>query len=110
LKDRLIKAPILRYSDFTKPFYVETDASGTRLGAVLVQKDDNKREYVIEYTSRSLNEAESNYSTQDLECLAIVWAIDHFYPYVGYNHFHLITDNSALTWLQSSELKGRRGR
>ena len=45
-----------------------------------------------------------------MECLAIVWAIDHFYPYVRYNYFHLITDNSALTWLQSFELKGRRGR
>ena len=99
LKDRLIKAPILRYPDFTKPFYVETDASGTGLGVILAQKDDNKKEYVIEYASRSLNEAESNYSAQDLECLAIVWAIDHFYPYVGYNHFHLITDNSEFTWL-----------
>jgi len=35
LKKRLIKAPILRYSDFTKPFILYTDASKKGVGAIL---------------------------------------------------------------------------
>ena len=58
LKDRLQTSPILRYPDFEKPFIVYTDASGTGLGAVLSQVDDEEKEYVIAYASRSLNKAE----------------------------------------------------
>ena len=110
LKRRLINAPILRYPDFKKPFYIITDASGIGLGAILSQKDEYGREYVIEYASRSLNNAESNYSAQELECLAVYWAVEHFYPYIGYNKFYLVTDNAALKWLHTSGLKQRRGR
>jgi hypothetical protein len=48
-----------------------TDSSGTGLGAVLSQERDRK-EVVIAYTSRSLNQAEKNYGITDQECLAVV--------------------------------------
>ncbi|CAG8782352.1 2301_t:CDS:1, partial [Cetraspora pellucida] len=41
------------------------------LEAVLLQLNNNYKEYIIAYTSRSLNDAEQNYPTTDLECLAI---------------------------------------
>ena len=110
LKKHLISAPILRYPDFEKPFYLHTDASGTGIGAVLAQKDDDNKEYAVAYASRSLNKAERNYATTEQECLAVVWAVEHFHQYIGTNHFVLITDHSALQWLRTSELKGRRAR
>ena len=110
LKMKLMSAPVLRHPDFSKPFFISTDASGTGLGAVLAQKDEKNREYVIEYASKGLQKAQENYSAQELECLAVIWAIEHFYPYVGISKFYLLTDNSAMTWLHTSELKGRRGR
>ena len=58
LKERLVQAPILTYLDFNKPFIIYTDASGTGLGAVLSQLDDNGKEKVIAYASRSMNSAE----------------------------------------------------
>jgi RNase H-like domain found in reverse transcriptase len=111
LKHCLTTAPILQHPDFDKPFYLHTDASGTGLGAVLAQKDDeNKREYAVAFVSRSLNKAERNYSATELECLAVVWAVEHFHQYFGTNYFYVVTDHAALKWLKTTELKGRRAR
>src|SRR5947207_1198521 len=109
LKERLIKALILQYPNFDDPFVIYTDASINGLGAVLSQKREGK-EIVITYASRSTNKAEANYSITDLECLAVVWAIRHFHHYLA-NHFTVVTDHSALKWLQTSKMpKGRRAR
>ena len=91
----LIQAPILSYPDFTKPFIIYTDASGTELGAVLSQVKEGK-ECVISYASRSLNSAEKNYTVTDQECLAVVWAIKHFQHYLEMKPFEIVTDHSAL--------------
>ena len=109
LKERLIKAPILQYPDYEEPFILFTDASMTGLGAVLAQKKNGK-EVVIAYASRSTNQHEANYSITDLECLAVVWAVQHFQHYL-FNHFTIVTDHSALKWLKTCKIpKGRRGR
>eukprot|EP00243_Klebsormidium_subtile_P013580 TRINITY_DN9064_c0_g2_i4.p2 TRINITY_DN9064_c0_g2~~TRINITY_DN9064_c0_g2_i4.p2 ORF type:complete len:127 (-),score=8.13 TRINITY_DN9064_c0_g2_i4:707-1087(-) len=42
---------------------VNEDWSGVGLGAVLVQRDDQGREFVIAYASRSNNRTERNYSS-----------------------------------------------
>ena len=96
LKNHLISTPVIKYPDFTKPFVLYTDASGKGLGAVLQQKDEQGIEHVIAYASRSLSKAEQNYATTELECLAIIWAIEHFHHYLGSQEFTLITDHSAL--------------
>jgi hypothetical protein len=100
----------LRYSDFTKSFFLHTDAFGTGLGAVLAQRDQENKEYAVAYASRSLTKAERNYAATELECLAVVWAVEHFHQYLGTTPFLLITDHSALKWLKTTELKGRQAR
>ena len=71
LKTLLIIVLILIYPDFTKKFYLYTDASDSGLEAVLSQKDDQNRERVIV----SLKPAETRYSTTEKEALAVVWAV-----------------------------------
>ena len=96
LKNCLINTPILQYPNFDKTFYLYTDVSEIGLGAILAQKDENRREHVIAYASRSLTKAEQNYSVTDQKCLAIIWVIQHFYHYLCISRFKLITDHSAL--------------
>jgi hypothetical protein len=110
LKRRLTIAPILGYPDYNKPFILFTDASGKGLGAVLSQNQDNK-EIVIAYASRSLNKAEQNYPITEQEALAVVWAIEHFHKYLIPQKFTVVTDHSALTTLMKTHIpKGRRAR
>ena len=71
---------------------------------------DDKKEHPIAYASKSLKREEMNYGATELECAAIVWAIEHFHKYFGTSHFKLVTDHSALKWLKSSQPKRRLGR
>jgi hypothetical protein len=110
LKEILVTQPILRYPDFEKTFYLMTDGSKDGLGAVLSQLDENGKEYVVAYASRSLQGAQKNYSATELELLAAVWAIEHFYHYLCYRHFILLTDHSAMAYLRKNPIKVQKGR
>ena len=58
LKKALTTAPILSYPDFNQPFILSMNASYNGLGAILGQKDEEGKEHIIAYTSRSLNKTE----------------------------------------------------
>src|SRR5215216_4706688 len=101
LKQCLTTPPILAYPEFTKPFILYTDTSTYTLGVILSQKDDDKKEHVIAYASRTLNKHERNYSITELECLAVIWAIKYFHHYLHGQKFTVITDYAALIYLKN---------
>ena len=74
LKEEIASRPISAYPDFSKPFWLYTEASNLGLGAILAQKQKGK-ENIICCASQTLNNAEANYSTTKKECLAIVWDV-----------------------------------
>ncbi|XP_025271338.1 uncharacterized protein LOC112639973 [Camponotus floridanus] len=110
LKEALTSTPVLACPDFQKPFLLQTDASSHGLGAVLTQhQTEGKR--IIAYASRTLNDAERNYSATELECLAVVWGIRRMRDYLEGYRFTVVTDHQSLKWLQHLENpSGRLGR
>ena len=100
LKGEIAARPISAYPDFSKPFRLYTDASNLGLGAILAQKQKRK-EKIICCGSRTLNNAETNYSTTKKECLAIVWVVQVFWPFLVAMYFEILTDHYALQWLRS---------
>lgn len=100
VKDHLVSAPILSCPDFTKHFYVQTDASDFGLGAVLTQVHEDG-EKVISYLSRSLTPTERKYSVTEKECLAVVYSVEKLRGYLEGVRFTVITDHYSLKWLFS---------
>ena len=103
IKEKLMSPPVLAYADFTRPFILHTDASTTGLGAALYQLDDNGKERVIAYASRSVTKSERNAPAHKLEFLALKWAVtDKFHDYLYGNKVQVLTDNNPLTYVTST--------
>ena len=67
--------------NWNKEFEIMCDASDYEMGAVLGQKVD-KMFRAIYYSSKTINEAQENYSTTEKEILAMVFACEKFRPYI----------------------------
>ncbi|GJU26129.1 reverse transcriptase domain-containing protein [Tanacetum coccineum] len=71
LKGKLTEAPILIAPDWDLPFELMCDASDFVIGAVLGQRK-NKHFQPIHYASKTMNEAQTHYTTTEKELLAEV--------------------------------------
>ncbi|CAN6723531.1 unnamed protein product [Malus baccata var. baccata] len=98
LKEMLTSAPIIVPPDWSLPFELMCDASDYALGAVLGQRKD-KRPHAIYYASRTLNDAQLNYSTTEKELLVVVFALDKFHSYLLGTKVIIYTDHTALKYL-----------
>ena len=83
------------------------DTSDFAISAVLGQRIDN-RQHVIYYSSRTLNDAQQNYTTTKKEFLAVVFELEKFRPYLLGWKTVIFTDDSALKYLMTKkETKAR---
>nr|GEX29556.1 reverse transcriptase domain-containing protein [Tanacetum cinerariifolium] len=98
LKRNLTEAPILITPDWDMPFELMCDASDFAIGAVLGQRQ-NKHFRPIQYASKTMTEAESNYTTTKKEMFAVVYAFKKFQSYLIMNKSIVYTDHSALKYL-----------
>ncbi|GKA40785.1 putative reverse transcriptase domain-containing protein [Tanacetum coccineum] len=88
----------------SKDFIAYCDASKKGLGAVLMQ-----REKVIAYASRQLKIHEKNYTTQDLEHRAVVFALTIWRHYLYRTKCTVFTDHKSLQHiLNQKELNMRQ--
>ncbi|GJS58984.1 reverse transcriptase domain-containing protein [Tanacetum coccineum] len=98
LKRRLTEAPILIAPDWDLPFELMCDASDFAIGAVLGQRK-NKHFQPIHYASKTMNEAQTHYTTTEKELLAVVYAFEKFRSYLVMSKSIVYTDHSAIKYL-----------
>ena len=100
LKMKCLTVPVLAFTDFNKPFLLETNALIEGLGAVLSQEQDDGRYHPVAYASRGLKGGELKYHSSKLEFLALKWAkTEQFREYLQYQPFLIRTDNNPLTYV-----------
>jgi hypothetical protein len=93
-RHHLTIAHVLAQHDSNKSFDVYCDASGTRLGCVLMQ--DNR---VIAYASRALRHHEQNFPTHDLSLAVVVHALKMWRHYLMGTQCNIYTDHKSLKYI-----------
>ncbi|XP_070035135.1 uncharacterized protein [Nicotiana tomentosiformis] len=91
LRSALTTSPVLALPDYSTPFVVETDASGTGIGAVLMQHG-----YPIAFISKVLSPRHLALSVYERELLALVFALTKWSHYLLGQYFIVKTDQKAL--------------
>ena len=107
VKQCLAAEPVLKLPNTNLPFVLRTDASGTGVGAVLLQYYDGCS-FPVAYASRKLSDSEKRLSTIERECLAILFGINKFNYYLAGREFLLEVDHKPLVYLNS--FKGQNTR
>uniref|UniRef100_A0A5S6QRL0 RNA-directed DNA polymerase n=1 Tax=Trichuris muris TaxID=70415 RepID=A0A5S6QRL0_TRIMR len=98
LKRRLQEQPAIHHFQESWPIEVHCAANRSGLGAILNQRKQDQ-EHVVTYTRWKLSTTEENYQSNELESLAVVWALRVLRPYVLGRPFRVLTDSSAVKWL-----------
>ena len=110
LKEALLNAPILSFPDFSQPFGLATDASGTAVGVALLQPPEgafswsgppNSSCRIIAFFSRAMSRSERSYSATKRELLAIFFGLKKCRFYLWGRPFTVFTDHRALEFLLS---------
>ncbi len=104
VKQLLSSANVLVHYDPNKDLTMAVDASPYGVSAVISHHcEDTNTERPIAYASRSLTQAERNYSQLEREALAIVFGLQRFHQYLYARKFTLWTDNKPLSLILGSK-------
>ncbi len=105
------KTNVLSKFDPLLPTFVETDASGLAVGAVLYQVDKEGKRRYIQFFSKLLSGSQQNYGITKKELLAVVLAFRKWREYLFGIRFILVVDHKALVYLREQrELNGMLSR
>jgi hypothetical protein len=66
------------------------------------------KDLAVAYASRSLNSAESHYTTSEKQLLAIVWSTKYFRTYLYGRKFKIVSDHKPLVWSMNVKDPGSR--
>ena len=98
LKQLAISAPMLSHPSPDGLFILDTDASGTQIGAALSQVQNGEIKPIC-FASHVLLKQHRNYCTTRKELLAIIKFCRQFRHFLLGRFFYIRTDHNSLVWL-----------
>ena len=106
LKKAVKNSPDLTPPDYSRPFYVATDASNSGIGGVLYQPappdDDITPFNIVSIFSKKLNATQVRYAAYKKELFALVSCLRKFHSHIwGRTDTVVITDHKPLTYIFS---------
>ncbi|QRW20558.1 Retrotransposable element Tf2 protein [Rhizoctonia solani] len=113
LKTLVTRSLVLIHSNPALPYYLETDALGVAMGAILSQRGSDNRLHPIAYMSKSFSGAKANYNTHDKELLAIIKALEEWRIFLEATDrpIQVFTDHRNLEyWMQARTFNRRHAR
>ena len=91
------------------PYRIETDASESAIGCVLLQLGPDGKWHPMAYDGRKLNGAELNYPVHEKELLAIKYAIRTWNKYIqNGTTTEVVTDHESLKYLTTTKTPSKR--
>ena len=108
IKGAFLNNPTLALPQADRAWRLATDASGTAMGAVLSQVDNNGKEFPIAFLSRKLQPPEVKWDIWEKELAAIVWATTTCRHYLAGHRFELITDSSVAAAVVKQQVPTNR--
>ena len=122
LKTQMCSSPVLAQPNFDKWFILQVDASAYGVGTILSQEGDlttltpslKQRSkptlHPVAYYSATFTATERNYDIYEQELLAIMKALAHWRPYLGWTKtpFVIKTDHANLQYWKSPRNLNRR--
>ena len=102
-QENVTSSLVLVHYDPKCELILSTDASPYGVGAVLSHTCSDGSDQPITYASRTLSNAEKNYSQLDKEGLAVMFGIKHFHQYVYGRHYAVSTDHKPLLSLMNEK-------
>jgi hypothetical protein len=87
-------APVLAIPDFTKQFIIETDASNSGVGVVLMQQG-----HPLAFISKPLGTRTQGLSTYEKEYMTILLAVEQWRVYLQLAEFLIYADQKSLVHL-----------
>ncbi|QRW25742.1 Retrotransposable element Tf2 protein [Rhizoctonia solani] len=110
LKDTITNALVLCHADPSKPYFLETDASGAALGSILSQRQEDGWLHPLGFLSESFKGAKQNYDMHNKELLAIIRSFEYWRIFLeGMAHpIMVFTDHQNLEYWKESRTFNRR--
>lgn len=108
VKELFIRTIQLHHPDVSKPYYLQTDASGVGLAGVLYQQDEEGGIKIIGFHSKALKGAELNWTVTEQEFYSVISCLTKFETYLRGSRVIIKTDHKALIFVKTWRLYNAR--